>query len=141
MALIGGGGAGNVAGGSNPTGTGGGLNYIGKHAYAYSGDVGIPSTTTSMLDFTTAFNSYIDATIEFHGDLEGVGNSSTVFLIEIDGQTVSKNEWNATVDSNLLDAPTRLILAGGSRVRVRMAQAAGGSINFQATMTGEVYYA
>ena len=36
MALRGGGGAGNVAGG-NPSGIGTSLNYVGDHVYAFSG--------------------------------------------------------------------------------------------------------
>ena len=53
MALVGGGGAGNVAG-SNPAGTGTQLNYIGRdptHAYAYSGVIAVPQATTTLLEF------------------------------------------------------------------------------------------
>lgn len=66
MALVGGGGAGNVAGGSNPSGTGTGLSYIGDHAYAYSGDVNTSgaSNPVSVLDFTTG-SQYILAKIMF----------------------------------------------------------------------------
>jgi hypothetical protein len=52
MALVGGGGAGNVAG-SNPAGTGTSLNYIGNHAYAYSGTFTGSSTDQTVLDFST----------------------------------------------------------------------------------------
>ena len=38
MALVGGGGAGNIAG-SNPAGTGTSLNHIGDHVYANSGQL------------------------------------------------------------------------------------------------------
>ena len=38
MALVGGGGAPNVAG-SNPAGVGSSLNYVGNLVYAYSGDI------------------------------------------------------------------------------------------------------
>ena len=48
MALIGGGGAGNVAGG-NPSGTGTSLNYIGDHCYAYSGDVIVPAGFSALI--------------------------------------------------------------------------------------------
>tara|TARA_R110002051_G_scaffold261977_1_gene321898 strand:- start:75 stop:476 length:402 start_codon:yes stop_codon:yes gene_type:complete len=52
MALIGGGGAGNVAGGA-PASTGTNLNTIGDFAYAYSGNVTVASGGTTMLSFTT----------------------------------------------------------------------------------------
>jgi len=57
MALIGGGGAGNVSGG-NPSGTGTSLNYIGDHCYAYSGIVGANNVETTLVLFDTA-NQYI----------------------------------------------------------------------------------
>jgi len=59
MALIGGGGSGNVAGG-NPSGTGTGLTYVGDHCYAYSGEITSgTSGDSTMLDFSTGANSYI----------------------------------------------------------------------------------
>jgi len=53
MPLIGGGGAGNIAGGANPTGTGSSLNYIDDFVYAYSGYVSVNNSETSVLKFTT----------------------------------------------------------------------------------------
>jgi hypothetical protein len=64
MALIGGGGAGNVAG-SNPSGTGSSINYVGEHAYANSGIVAVNNSETILLDFTTQ-NSYILAKVQFN---------------------------------------------------------------------------
>ena len=56
MALVGGGGAGNVAG-SNPSGTGTSLNYIRvqnkSFAYAYSGAINTDNVAKTLLDFTT----------------------------------------------------------------------------------------
>jgi hypothetical protein len=46
-------GAGNPVGGSNPTGTSSNLNYIGNHAYAYSGVITSTSSVANLLDFTT----------------------------------------------------------------------------------------
>ena len=54
MALLGGGGAGNVAGGGNPAGTSFNLNYLGDFCYAYSGIVEQNAgDVTTLLDFTT----------------------------------------------------------------------------------------
>ena len=53
MPLVGGGGAGNVAGSSNPAGTGTGLNHVGNFAYAYSGIRNIDNTITNLLEFNT----------------------------------------------------------------------------------------
>ena len=70
MALVGGGGAGNVAG-SNPVGSGEGLNYIGDHAYGYSVVLDIGNTETSMLEFGTG-SSYFVGTVQFnYAELNG----------------------------------------------------------------------
>ena len=52
MPLVGGGGSPNVAG-SNPAGTGNLLNYVGQHAYAYSGLVTVDNNITTVLAFNT----------------------------------------------------------------------------------------
>jgi len=46
-------GGGNPVGGSNPAGTGSSINYLGEHAYAYSGGSGANTTPVIGLDFTT----------------------------------------------------------------------------------------
>jgi len=65
MPLVGGGGAGNVSGG-NPSGTGTGLNYIGNHAYGYSGKIEATNAQDFiMLHFTTG-NEYIKGSMQFY---------------------------------------------------------------------------
>ena len=41
-----------MLGSSNPVGTSKGLNYIGNHAYGYSGEVTVNDNETTLLDFT-----------------------------------------------------------------------------------------
>jgi hypothetical protein len=65
MALVGGGGAPNVAG-SNPAGIGTGLNYVGDFAYAYSGFVEALTGGTTALNFTTG-SEVIYATLHYTG--------------------------------------------------------------------------
>ena len=92
MALAGGGGAGNVAGGSNPAGTGTSLNYIGNHAYAYSGMFPPATSTYTMLSFTTG-SSYLLSKITVTGATDAVnpGNGGTsTFVISLDGQEVMR---------------------------------------------------
>ena len=52
MALIAG--AGNPTGGSNPSGTGNILNYIGEFVYAYSGSFEGSQTTQTVIDTTSS---------------------------------------------------------------------------------------
>ena len=50
-------GGGNPVGGQNPAGIGSSLNYIGKHAYLYTGAVNINNVETNLAEFDTAGNS------------------------------------------------------------------------------------
>ena len=64
MALVGGGGAGNTAG-SNPSGTGSTINYVGEFAYLHSGSVSVNNTDTTLGKFATQAE-IIDSKIQFH---------------------------------------------------------------------------
>ena len=93
MPLVGGGGAGNVGGGA-PVGVGSSINYIGNHAYAFSGQVTSGTgTTITMLDFTTASNSYITANIQF-GFAGSRSNDDERVEIYADGALVASNVYN-----------------------------------------------
>ena len=62
MALVGGGGAPNV-GGSNPTGTGKGINYIRTRdnifVFGYSGEVLVDQSSPELLSFTTGTETIV----------------------------------------------------------------------------------
>jgi len=112
MPLVGGGGAANTV---NPAGTGTSLNYIGEHAYAYSGLVGIPDTATTMLDFSTG-NSYVNATFDY-------GNSTTSgddiqFKINLNGETIMVTHTRGPVNSSNAGLQPNLILPPFSRVQI-----------------------
>ena len=49
--------ASNPVGGSNPAGVSKGLNYLGKHAFANSGEILVNNNTVTMFEFNTQ-NSY-----------------------------------------------------------------------------------
>ena len=72
MPLVGGGGAGNIAG-SNPAGTGNVINYIGNHAFLHSGIVAVQTSETVMAKFTTQ-SAYIDGIIQFHYAVNASGD-------------------------------------------------------------------
>ena len=46
-------GGGNTVSGSNPSGTGSSISYIGNHAYAHSGLIGSATTEATQLKFST----------------------------------------------------------------------------------------
>ena len=99
MPLVGGGGAGNVAGG-NPAGIGSGINYVrtdeGNFAYAFSGDVvdaGTGAANATLLNFTTG-NETIMADIGF---TETEKSSEAVFFkIIINSSTVVNVAYDAS---------------------------------------------
>jgi len=103
MALIGGGGAGNVAGGANPSGTGSGLNYIGDHAYLSPTPVASQTAEVIMASFTTGAH-YIVGTLTLNcgiqlgnaADVDGNAletkfNSEVVLLQQAGGQALDRN--------------------------------------------------
>ena len=135
MALVGGGGAGNIAG-SNPSGAGTGLNYIGvdpSHAYAFSGLI-VSATDTVLLDFTTATNSYIVATFTPIYAVDAGDNAE--WEIEINGEIVYVlYSTSATISS--LTQDITILLPPASRIRVL--GSVGNNRVLGAMLTGRVY--
>ena len=98
MALVGGGGAPNVGGGA-AAGTGTSLNYIGNHAYAYSGIVSVDDNLTTLLNFTTG-NLYVMSKFQpFYNDADQGDNA--LFEIKIDGQLVYSIELAGATSANV----------------------------------------
>jgi len=135
MALVGGGGAGNIAG-SNPTGTSQGLNYLGDHCYATSGPIAADSgNEVTMVDFTTG-NGYILAKMEFtHRLITGyrVGffvffNEEKVLIFDTDG--VPPFNDNHTY---------RFIIPAHTHVKVNWFQTNTTSHNATLIISGRVY--
>ena len=132
MAILGG--AGNVAGG-NPAGTGTSLNYIGDHAYAYSGPIssnGSSTADTVALQFSTG-NSYIVGYISFQTTELGGG---TCFVdLKINDQVIMDVQW----DNDPTKAPDYLdvILPPYSDVTVLTGTANDKTMTAQ--ITGRVY--
>jgi len=91
MPLVGGGGAPNTAGGSNPAGTGASLNYIGNKAYSYSGVFAASSSFAEKIDFTTG-ETPIDATIQcigFANPADTGPGVNSIFTIKFDSQVIA----------------------------------------------------
>jgi len=92
MALIGGGGAGNVAS-SNPAGTSQGLNYVGNHAYANSGFVSFTnSAEVALLEFTTGGSYVVCELVLMRNDQESDDSRHRIY---IDDQLVGSIPQNS----------------------------------------------
>ena len=136
MALVGGGGAGNVAG-SNPSGTGTSLNYIGNHAYAYSGAITTTtasSAATTYLDFTTG-NEYVVGT--FHWLEAYTGNADRHIDILINGESVMAGTADDSANQ-LYAQPIKILLPSYSKVTVKYG-ISGQTIPVTWVMVGRIY--
>ena len=136
MPLVGGGGAPNVAGG-NPAGTGTGLNYIGEHAYAYSGTIASDNNETVMLKFTTG-NLYIVGKIQFF-ELT-ISNDNIEHAVSINSEKVLRVLSSQTVGTSEPDPYLPIIIPPYSSIEVTAKNAQGsGDLDSSVTLTGRVY--
>ena len=136
MALVGGGGAGNVAG-SNPAGTGTSLNYVGDFAYAYSGLVATSATPTNCLDFTTGNTIFVGSFQPFY---LGDSTNNIRWDVKFDGQIVTGTEVSSSRDYSPYEEIS-IIIPPFTRVEISMDNLSGGTEDAGATITGRVYYA
>ena len=107
MPLVGGGGAGNTAG-SNPSGTGSSINYIGNHAYAFSGTFGQSTSQQTLFDFSTG-PQYIVGKLTCAGAVEMNTPQSggiTSWQLKINDEVV----FLADTDTNANDQPGQAII-------------------------------
>jgi len=141
MPLVGGGGAGNTAGG-NPSGTGGSVNYIGEHAYANSGLLTINNNETALLDFTTG-PQYIVAKIQFNYAVSGSANDDYAYRVKFDSQIIQEYVvTGATSGRDPTDNPLFCIIPPYTRIECTAQNVTDTSSNVQVVvLTGRVYNA
>jgi len=134
VALIGGGGAGNVAGGANPGGIGSSIHYIGNHAYAQSGSIqnaGTGGPDTLLLKFNTG-NSYIVGKMDF-GTTNAAGHDTYLNLI-YDGQTIMEIK-----DSNAGIVPMRFDIFIPPQTEVEVKWGSNSTYNGNVMISARVY--
>jgi hypothetical protein len=141
MPLVGGGGAGNVAG-SNPVGVGTGLNYIGNHAYALSGEFVSSNSTQTMLSFSTG-NTYLVGTITVNAAIkedEAVNGQTTAYAIFFDNQQIMAIKYDSKEEDMDAQGTTPILIPPYTKVEIksRSGATASGFLHF-AQIVGEVY--
>jgi len=137
MPLVGGGGAGNVAG-SNPSGTGTSLNYIGNHAYGYSGEVTVNDNETTLLDFTLGANQYFIGKVQFN--YYGTTNQDSQHSIKINGELVQRYNTPAPTNYTEPDGTIPIIFVGGDRVQLTSKNITdSANITVIASIVGRIY--
>jgi len=124
--------------GSNPAGTGAGLNYIGNHAYAYSGAVDANNVETTALQFDTG-NEYIVA--EFNLSSSQVTGDDFRFRIEMNGEDIMVTTITGPYDiSEHMNQPLKLVIPANTKVRVTFTNVSTTNAReWFATMSGRVY--
>ena len=138
MPLIGGGGAGNTSGG-NPVGTCTGLNYIGTHAYAYSGLVTADNNLTTILDFTTGGQQYVEAWLQVYAST--VQADDFEIIVQFDGQTIISSEYEKSYSGNFINGiPRKIIIPAQTRVQVTAQNTQGSTAaDWTVVIVGRVY--
>ena len=117
-----------------PTGR---LNQIGNLVYAYSGDVTVSASNTTMLQFTTNSDA-IKCKVEYHGTIAQIASNQLRIGINLNGISIIDTYFDATVDHTLWDQPPTLIIPPFTKFEMFLAQASGSNRTMQATLTGEV---
>ena len=125
------------------TGTGTGLNYVGNHCFAFSGEFGASTSQQTMLKFTTSANNYIVATIQMNGfiDIAQIGGGALgAFIIKIDEQIVGNYKITGSDETAPYSVTTELLLPASSKVEIICVSTANdAAFDATATITGRVY--
>tara|TARA_Y100001963_G_C6447701_1_gene294376 strand:- start:116 stop:523 length:408 start_codon:yes stop_codon:yes gene_type:complete len=132
-------GGGNPVVGSNPTGVGTSINYIGKHAFANSGSVDVDDNETTMINGQAPNNSYVVANIQL-GCLASTSDDFAV-RIKIDGENVMAVRM-ANIGQNYLYGhyPFLVVIPPSSKLEVTLQNFASSTAReWYAALEGEVY--
>jgi len=125
-----------MLGSTNPVGVGGGINYIGKHAYGNSGQISVDTNQTTLLEFDTG-NHYIVSNVQLSA-ATAAGDNCTL-VVEINGEIISSQEFNNTFTADpSLGYPVQILIPPFSKVKIALTMASG-TIPWHATLIGEVY--
>ena len=131
---------GNPTGGANPAGTGSSLNYIGNHAYAYSGVIGSTGSVANLLDFTTGAEYIYVKTCLFAIASDTSSGVDYRFEVLINSEIISK-QFLTNPHSGRMPSDSDnmyLIIPPFSRFQARAASSSGDK-DYTVTVVGRVY--
>ena len=145
MPLVGGGGAGNITG-SNPSGTGTSINYIGNHAYASSGSFADTQSQATMLKFNTG-NQYVIGKFTFYGSTHTAQTAGSItagntnnFQLLMDNQTMGVIKTDTGQEDMPSEMVVPMLIPPNTEVEVKVVSAgAAADYSTQATFLGRVY--
>jgi hypothetical protein len=143
MPLVGGGGAGNIAG-SNPSGTSGGLQYIGDHVYGNSGAITATNGSDGTLfEFTTGV-SYAIVNFGFGLGPSNISASKIYgYKISINSEVVLENVSTSDGDGTLVfdgaAVQQRILLPSYSTIKIEATTTDTDDMTCYGILTGRVY--
>ena len=128
--------------GSNPAGTGKGINYIrtgeNNFAYAYSGDIGASQTATTALEFDTG-NETIVGHLNFNQQCEFANQASGTYSAQVsmNGEVVALKLLEGT---DFYDPELDIIIPPFSRFKIEIKSAENSADEkITVVLTGRVY--
>jgi hypothetical protein len=115
----------------------GDINFIGDCCFAYSGDISVPASEVSMLDFKTG-PSFLKVEFETHGTFSQIGQNQVRVHVLFNDNDIIDTYFDASLDYGILDK-TNLIIPPFTRFVLKMNQASGSNKTMQVTLIGKVY--
>jgi hypothetical protein len=139
MALAG---AGNPVGGSNPSGISKGLNYVGNHAYAYSGQIQTSDSPKTHLEFFTG-PSYLIGTLDCLGAVKAddIGSGTiAVFLLTLNDEEISTIKVDSEVEDQPSNSTIRIFIPPYTKVKITVdSLSSTAGFKTSCNITGRVY--
>jgi hypothetical protein len=137
---LGGGQSGFGSGGT--AGTSKGLNYVGKHAWANSGEILVNSNTVTMLNFTTA-GEYVVGTFTYGVDQNAsLGGSKLIgFTISFDGIKIMQLVTQTSSSYPIIDIDNNyeILIPPFTTVLIESETTNAGNVPTYAMIVGRVY--
>jgi hypothetical protein len=132
----GGGGGGGPIGSSNPTGTGGGINYSGDFAFGYSGVISCDNNDVPMLNFTTGGEMVVATWQPFFSGASNTTNNM-IWRMNLNDEKVQQVEADSSTDNNET-VPLHIIIPPYTTVLLT-GRGPNGATDSSVTLTGRVY--
>jgi hypothetical protein len=124
-----------LLGSSNPAGIGSSLNFVGTHAYAYSGpitDNASGAANTTVLEFFVPANTYVVAKVNWISSTSG--NAARYIDIEQNGQSIYKGRYD---DVPTINGPITLLFEPQSKYTFKWGSSSTEDVTI--TVAGRAY--
>jgi len=129
-------GGGNPVGGANPTGTGSSLNYVGEHAFMYTGSVSVGTSETTIAQFGTSGNTYLVGS--WQPQILTNTTDDIQFQLYFNDQLIAMVVQTSTKDYSPFEE-IEIIIPTDTRVKITGTNLGSGSKNCGSIIVGRVY--